>query len=442
MKFLVTHLWLAGTLALLASRPLFSSPERVILSTEGSGRATAYIESPKIISAAGKTHVAWLDTPAEGFRIRIRTLDQRTGIWSPPTTIGEATDNHGGPALTIDEAGYLHVVYYSHHHPFRYRRSLRPHDASAWTDYEEFGIDLTYPSLVCAADGTLIMTARRSFEHQPWDLEMWRKVPGQPWSRHHAILSARYGVYSQFSASLAWSADHQTLHLGFRIYELPDWDNNTPEGTVGYLRSSDNGQSWHRSDGTPVALPATAETVDILAHGFEVHGRILHAGSLAVGPDDRPYLPYNVRVQETSQAYLATPLGDGNWAHHHLNPYLPAAYRDWGLYMHGGISFGTAGQPTLVGTILQVSRDDHAWGQVSTELVRFRSRDGGQTFRADILDEPNPDSPRWMPNIERATGFNELPAYPAFIYTDGVRGGALHDQLSNQVIYIPGTPAP
>jgi hypothetical protein len=442
MKFHALPLIRLSLLAGLLVGSAWGDSGRFVLSTEGSGRATAYIESPKIISFQGKTHVTWLDTPAEGFRIRIRTLDQTTGEWTPATTLGEATDNHGGPALTIDEQGFLHVLYYSHHHPFRYRRSLRPNDASAWTDYEEFGRDLTYPSLVCAEDGTLIMLARRSFEDKPWDLEMWTKAPGQTWARKQAVLSARYGVYSQYGASLAWGADHQTLHLGFRIYELPDYETNQSEGTVGYLKSLDNGDTWQTSDGRPVILPATAATVDIIASGLAIQDRVLHVGSMAVGPKGLPYIPYDVRVQETCQAYLATPLGDGNWNHLNLNQFLPPAFREWELYMHGGISFGTSGQPTVVGTILRPLRTEHEWGHPTTELIRFRSSDGGQTFVADILDSPNPDSPRWMPNIERPTGFNEMPASPSFVYTDGVSGGALHDQLSNQVIFVSGTPAP
>lgn len=33
--------------------------------------------------------------------------------------------------------------------------------------------------------------------------------------------------------------------------------------------------------------------------------------------------------------------------------------------------------------------------------------------------------------------FNEMPPEPALIYTDGVRGEALGDQLSNRVYWLP-----
>ncbi len=66
-----------------------------LISSAGSGRATAYLESTKIITYADKTHVAWLDSDAEGFRVRIRTRDAVSGAWSPVWTIGEAANNHG-----------------------------------------------------------------------------------------------------------------------------------------------------------------------------------------------------------------------------------------------------------------------------------------------------------------------------------------------------------
>ena len=132
------------------------SPAPFLLSATGSGRASAYLESGKIITFRGRTHVTWLDTPPEGFRIKIRTLDHASGQWSSAVTVGEAVDNHGGPALTVDAAGYLHIVYFSHHHPFRYHRSVRPNDAGEWGEMEQFGRDLTYPTLLCAPDGTLV----------------------------------------------------------------------------------------------------------------------------------------------------------------------------------------------------------------------------------------------------------------------------------------------
>jgi hypothetical protein len=419
------------------SAPEERAASRFLLSEEGSGRATAYIESPKIVTFAGRTHATWLDTPPEGFRVRIRTLDHASGEWSEAHTIGEADNNHGGPALTVDEEGFLHVLYYSHHHPFRYRRSVRPNDASEWTEYEEFGVNLTYPALVCAKDGTLIMVGRRSYEDRPWELEMWRKPPDAPWERVGAVLRSRFTEYAQFAASLAWGPDHQTLHLATRIYEMPEGSMETALTTVGYLVSPDGGRTWMRSDGTSVDLPATEDSIEVIASASAREERTLNAGSIGVSPDGIPSIPYAMRLQESAQAYLAT-LRKGQWIHQHLNPFLPADFREWDLFMHGGLSYGASGQPLLVGTIMQVPLERHEWGEPTTEVVRFRSSDGGKSWSADVLGKPDPETPRWMPNLERPTGFNEMPLYPGFLYTEGVRGEALDDRLSNRVWYVGG----
>ncbi len=406
-----------------------------VLSTSGSGRATAYLESPKIATFEGRTHVAWLDSTAEGFRIRIRTLDTKTGEWSPAVTVGEAEDNHGGPALVVDREGYLHIVFYSHHHPFRYRRSLRPNDASEWTPYEEFGTNLTYPSMVVAKDGSLVLAARRSYDDAPWELEMWRKPPGESWSRQGAVLRSRHTGYAQFAGSLAWGPDHTTLHLGTRIYETLADEQQSPLTTVGYLKSEDGGWHWTHADGIPVTLPATAESVDVIASGRGRESRILNAGSIGVAPDGTPFVPYSVRCDDASEAWLATPAGNGKWRHLHLNPFLPDTFRDWALFMHGGLAFGASGQPMLVATLMRLKPETVDWGEPTTEVVCFRSEDGGLSFTAEVLDHPDPLTPRWMPNIERPTGFNQMPPNPAFIYTDGSRGTSLSDVLSNRVIY-------
>ena len=62
----------------------------VLLSENGCGRATAYSDANKIITFQDKTHVSWLDSIAEGFRVRTRSLDRKTNQWTPTYTVGEA----------------------------------------------------------------------------------------------------------------------------------------------------------------------------------------------------------------------------------------------------------------------------------------------------------------------------------------------------------------
>ena len=122
----------------------------MLLSRHGSGRASDYVEANNIFTFQYKTHVTWLDSVADKFCVRIRTLDRRSN-----RCIGEAYDNHGGPALTVDSRGFLHLVYYPPHHPFRHRKSKCPNEDSEWEKEIQFGEELTYPTLVCGPADTL-----------------------------------------------------------------------------------------------------------------------------------------------------------------------------------------------------------------------------------------------------------------------------------------------
>ena len=420
-------------------RPI--SPGPFLLSTAGSGRATAYAEASKIVTVGHNTHVAWLDAVAEGFRVRVRTLDRRTGQWSPTVTVGEALDNHGGPALTADSQGRLHIVYYPHHQPFRYRCSVRPNDASAWGPEIQFAESVSYPVLLCAPDDTLILTCRRYYTAMDHlnEMELWKKPAGGAWQRQAAIMRARYPDYVQFQESLAWGNDGRTIHLACRIYETNPKKGGNPIQTLGYLASLDAGKTWTRADATPVALPATADTVDVLVRGGGATDRVLASGSIAVDARGVPHLLHSVREQGVGRTYLVTPAAGGGWARRDLHSYLLPSLRDRDLVMPGAMTFSASGRATIVASLVnKLAPGEIDWAHPSSEVVRLWSDDGGRTFQSEILANAEAKRPRWLPSLERPTGHHAIPGESGILYTAGGGGGGLKDlQLGNQVWWHP-----
>lgn len=86
--------------------------------------------------------------------------------------------------------------------------------------------------------------------------------------------------------------------------------------TIGYLKSPDSGQTWQRHDGTPVALPATAETVSVVEHWPEGG---LCCGSIGVDPSGVPHLVYGSQRQLPLETWLATPEASGGWRKRRLS---------------------------------------------------------------------------------------------------------------------------
>ncbi|WP_425400022.1 BNR-4 repeat-containing protein [Aeoliella sp.] len=425
--------WLAGIAR--ASDPR-------ILSVDGSSRATGYAEANKIITFDGKTHVSWLDsTTQDGFEVKIRTLDHATSQWSPTYTIGEAEDNHGGPALTIDSEGYLHVAYYPHHEPMRYRRSQQPNDTSSWTPVTHIADNLTYPTMVTGPDNTLYLTARNS-TGSSWSNDLFTLSPGGSWSSAKPLIEASDTSYFHFQDALAWGPDHQTLHMSVRMYgEDPRWGYK-----IGYLQSTDFGDTWQHYDGTPVTLPAFESTLDTVEatppsqRAQYENSSSLRGGSIAVDNNNVPYILYNTLQDDGSlprQAWIATPDGAGGWSKTLLNDKIDILPDNgWGLGTPGGLTITPDGRMTMVLTMADDSSQGSFWGTTSSEVVWVESNDGGQTFTSQIISNVDPSTPNWLPSIERPTGFNELTtADPAVVYTSGERGSSNTAIVSNEVIF-------
>lgn len=407
-----------------------------LLSEQGCGRATGYAEANKIVTLGDRTHVAWLDSPEEGFRVRVRTLNRATGEWSPTHTVGEAHDNHGGPALTVDSEGYLHITYFPHHHAFRYRRSKRPNDASEWEEETQFGEKLTYPTLVCGPDNTLYFTARRSFKEKPWEVELWSKKPGKDWTRNGAILRSRHKGYAHFQESLAWGPDHKTLHLCCRFHENSDKNAYGRLQTVAYMKSEDFGKTWRRSDGAKISTPASVDDIEVLAKGGVDREVGLRAGCMAVEPKTGlPHLIYSVTENGQGRVFTATSDGKGGWSRFDLSSQLPAKLRGKDLIMAGGLSFSGSGRLHGTAQIQKAKAGESTWGNPSNETLRFERDVKSGAFRFHFASEPDPERSQWLPNIERATGFNKVSDQPGIIYTSGAPGGKNTELLRNRVYW-------
>ncbi|MFH1267346.1 MAG: BNR-4 repeat-containing protein [Planctomycetota bacterium] len=431
----------AGTagVAVLGTSSVASSaePEReppFLLSEHGCGRATGYAETNKIVTTGGKTHVAWIDSEGEGFFVRVRTLDRQSGAWSSTYTVGEAFDNHGGPALSVDSCGFLHLVYYPHHHPFRYRRSARPNDASEWDQEQQFGNRCTYPTLVCGPDDTLTLTCRES-DRNPWVVNLYTKPPGGQWQGPTAILEALHPGYAHFQEALAWGPDHRTLHLSTRLYDGKPGRAHT----VGYLRSPDLGKTWERSDGTRVELPATAKTVTVIADESQEASPGLRCGSIAVDPSGVPHVLFSSSSSlDPVGAWIASPDASGKWHRRAVLDELTGPLAGRRLTMAGGLTIASDGRMFVALQALKAPPGADTWGHASNEIVRLESPGAGRPFEARIVSSPNPDRAHWLPNIERPTGHNRVDA-PSLIYTAGPPGEGCSDILSNGVYWVgPG----
>ncbi|MCP4638799.1 MAG: hypothetical protein GY851_00125, partial [bacterium] len=219
-----------------------------LLSEHGSTRATRYATANKIVTLDGKTHVAWLDSISQTM---VATYDHAADTWSDKVKVGDGADNHGGPALTCDGEGRLHIIFGPHAGPFQHCRSVRPNDASEWERLPEFGDHATYPSVVCDKNDTLHIIYRGRTE--PRHLLYQRLPKGGAWTEPRSLCHADLEKgYTHYHSSLA-IADDDTLHIAYDIYGAK----SGPAQCAGHLMSRDLGDTWTLADGNAVEVPTT-----------------------------------------------------------------------------------------------------------------------------------------------------------------------------------------
>ena len=261
-----------------------------------------------------------------------------------------------------------------------------------------------------------------------------RKSPGGSWSEPLVLARSRHPNYAHFGDSYAWAPDRVGLHMTIRFHEKSDAEAYGRIQTVGYLFSPDAGRTWQRSDGTQVALPVTAETVDMIAAGGLDYGSALQAGALAVAPDGTPWLVHSEWGAGGGTNTVCTPAGDGTWRRIVLNEQVELAPgRCFGLAP--SVVFDAAGRLVGVATTENVS-DQAPWGHPAGEVVRFVSADGGATFAMEQLSTTDPTTAHWFPHLERPLGIVPPPASPGILYQEGPAGDGLKDVLTNRVIWV------
>jgi hypothetical protein len=422
------------------------SAEPALISEIGSERATTG-PGNNIVTHDGKTHVVWQDAEKpgkNGYVNRIRTLDRKSGKWSPPVTLGLGVDNHARPTIAIDSRGRLHVVLSGHNTPMIYRRSVRPNDATEWTKPESID-DGTYPMLVCGTDDVLIVASRPK-THSGVNLYL-KKNDDAAWKPRPLILrrNAKYNGYAGYNVSLAWGTDGM-LHLSADVFEGTGYSKNRgTHQSIVYMQSRDLGTSWTKADGTSLPEKIDPTEPDVLAEidlgpkGPAQPAR-LRNGGVAVDTKNRPFVYFTEAENNIGRARLMT-LGDKNqWQD---LPLAEAFEKQW----PAATVVGARGHLTIAEDAVHVLVEFSTKIPPGKTVERFSrnigvglltSRDAGRTFEARDLFPLDPARHLSQVGFERQTGHNDLSGrLPSLIVTVGLQRYPNPDEvIQNKVFWL------
>lgn len=399
-----------------------------LLSEHGSTRATRYASTNKIVTVDGKTHIAWLDSISNTM---IATYDHAAGQWNQPVKIGSGTDNHGGPALTCDSQGYLHIIFGPHADvPFQHCRSAKPNNTSNWIGLKAFGHHPTYPSAVCDGEDTLHVVYRGDVRSgHPFGLIYQQRAGDGVWSEPRALAEtpADWRGYTHYHASIA-IAGNQALHVAYNLYY------NGAAKHAGHMMSLDQGETWKLADGSPLDLP-----VGVQSDGF--FARTNEAFKVTNVVCDSQGHPWISLADPRSKAGPTLYHHDGETWHSLCPAQLTASDMPLNKVAFGG-SLTIDSKDRLYVALTIGSR---ITGGINGNVILLYSSDRGKTFRCLEVFPPDARLPHTGLSLERPTGHNHVET-PWLLFSTGEKGsdcfgqGVYHKVRAVQFRVLSGIP--
>lgn len=216
-------------------------------------------------------------------------------------------DSHNYVTMAVDEAGHLHVSGNMHVVPLVYFRTTRPGDVTSLTRVASM-VDpdterrVTYPRFFTSPDGKLIFRYRDGSSGNGVDLYNLYDSESTQWSRLlDQPLHDGEGLRNAYVEGPVLGPDDY-YHVAWVWRDSGDAATNQ---RLSYARSRDL-RSWERSDGTPLTLPITFASGEIV-DPVPMNGGIINGNTkLGFDADGRVMITYHKYDRDGStQVFLA-----------------------------------------------------------------------------------------------------------------------------------------
>ncbi|MBM3333492.1 BNR-4 repeat-containing protein [Candidatus Sumerlaeota bacterium] len=276
----------------------------------------AYVIGPHAVVARGKVYCVFQNAVGQPIAM---AYDSQEKQWSGPVKVsqlGLKNDDHGNPALCIDNAGYLRVFFGCHGGPMRHARSEKPYDISAWREQPSPVPKATYPQVMRMADGSILLFYRAGGHMEPWTM---RSSPDNcaTWSEPRPIIEMRKAPPDPLAAAYCDfmpGSDGRTVHCfwnhkddnaarvtpqrphPWRALKYPGLHEAVYRYNVYYVRRDPDGV-WRNGQGQMANLPISKTEADSNCLVYDSGDEFTMLGlRMAVDANDQPYIGFGTGV--------------------------------------------------------------------------------------------------------------------------------------------------
>jgi hypothetical protein len=232
--------------------------------------------------------------------------------WDTAVTgfVGNTLDAHNDISMIADGDGYLHLSWDHHNNRLHYARSKMPFSAEMevvrMTGQTEGSV--TYPQFFAMPDGNLVFMYRDGSSGKGNLVINRYDTKAKKWTQLYANLIGGEGKRNAY-----WQAcvdPKGAIHVSWVWRESPLVESNHD---MCYARSTDGGQTWTKSDGTPYTLPITAENAEI-ASAIPQHHDLINQTAMCTDSDGRPVIATYLRPDgEKSVQYVIIRYDGEKW---------------------------------------------------------------------------------------------------------------------------------
>lgn len=288
----------------------------------GFGNAVAIVQHPSGVYHKGITYVAYQGALEDPY---VASYNHTTKEWKGPFKAGVSEmgkdpnrkkniDNHGKPALLIDDAGYIHIAFGGHggmrkhgenplgNHGYGknlHAVSKKPLDISSWETLDNVSLFGTYSQFVKMDNGDIYLFYRHGAHRSDW---VYQKSTDNGVTFKAPVSFLKHKRQTSIEAEDSWypwvsKGNGNDIIVAFDYHICRDRNNaqdargHIPERhNVYYMVFDTETGVWKNVKNEPLEMPLTKEMADKKALVKEIPSDWTFQGIAAVDSNDNPHV--------------------------------------------------------------------------------------------------------------------------------------------------------
>ncbi|TWO34504.1 hypothetical protein E1J38_001220 [Seonamhaeicola sediminis] len=409
----------------------------------GFGNAVAIVQHPSGVYHEGITYVAYQGALEDPY---VASYNHTTKEWKGPFKAGvsemgkdpnrkKKIDNHGKPALLIDDAGYIHIAFGGHggtredgpnplgnHHYGKnlHAVSKKPLDISEWETLDNISLFGTYSQFIKMDNGDIYLFYRHGAHRSNW---VYQKSTDNGKNFGAPVSFLKHKRRTDIEAEDSWypwvskgNGDDIIVAFDYHICR----DNNNAQDSRGHIPERHNlyymvfdtkTGVWKNVKNEPLTIPLTKEMADEKTLVSTIAEDWTFQGIADVDPNGNPHVGIlvgsDVGEKRSAPKRIQLFRWDGQEWLQSENIDIPKG--------NGDLEVTSAKEVSLY-------LEHESNGNVG-EISRWDSFDGGNTFKKEsvllsrknssfvissLIDNPHPDARIIVGEKERGTDFRKM----------------------------------